>query len=125
MSMSKIDVVEDESQEAAPGEPRTESARATAEGTSRQRHEVLVSFVKGYPSHPIIKEEVDEKALGLMTLHLGVRRSKEVADIVNHVEKLTSMKELLRLISLNQNPLPGFRRAGVFQQFRPATKITG
>lgn len=98
-TMLKIDVVEDQNQEAAPGQPRTESAKVTVEEISGQKHEIFVPFVKGYPSHSMTKEEVDEKALELMTPHLGARRSKEVVDMVNDIVKLTSMKELLRLIA--------------------------
>lgn len=70
-TMSKVNIVEDQSQEAAPGEPRIESARVSVEETSGQQHEVFIPFVKDCLSHPMGKEEVDEKVLKLMAPYLS------------------------------------------------------
>jgi 2-methylcitrate dehydratase PrpD len=98
-AMEKVEIVEDQSQEAPAGEPRRESARVIVEAIGGVRHELFVPFVKGYPSHPMSREEVDEKALELMTQHLGAGRAKQVVDMVNRIDQLASVKELLQLIA--------------------------
>jgi 2-methylcitrate dehydratase PrpD len=97
--MSKVDVVEDASQEAPPGEPRRESARLTVEEHGGNRHEVFVPYVKGYPSHPLSKEEVDEKAAELMSPHLGRQKAKAIVDMVNNIESQPTAAKLINLIS--------------------------
>jgi 2-methylcitrate dehydratase PrpD len=97
--MSKVEVVEDLAQEAPSGEPRRESAKVIVEETSGRKNEIFVPYVKGYPSHPMSKEDVDEKALGLMTPHLGAKRAREVVDLVNKIDSLPTIGDLLKLIA--------------------------
>jgi 2-methylcitrate dehydratase PrpD len=51
--ISKVEIVEDQRQEAPPGEPHREGARVTVKEMGGQRQEVFMTFVKGYPSHPM------------------------------------------------------------------------
>ncbi|KAF1809650.1 MmgE/PrpD family protein [Eremomyces bilateralis CBS 781.70] len=97
--MLKVEVVEDPSQEPPPGEARTESARVKVEETGGRRHEVYVPYVKGYPSHPMSKEEVDLKALELMEPHLGDKRARAVIATTNAIDRLPRIGELVKLIS--------------------------
>jgi 2-methylcitrate dehydratase PrpD len=97
--MSKVDVVEDASQEAPAGEPRRESARVTVEEHGGGRQEFFVPYVKGYPSHPMSKEEVDEKAEELILPHLGSQRAKRVIEMVNGIDSLSTVRDLLNLIA--------------------------
>jgi 2-methylcitrate dehydratase PrpD len=97
--MAKVEVVEDASQEAPPGEARRESARLTVEEHTGISHEQFVPYVKGYPSHPMSKEEVDEKAMELMLPYLGSQRAKMVVEMVNRSDSLSTVGELLDLIA--------------------------
>jgi 2-methylcitrate dehydratase PrpD len=97
--MQKIEVIQDASQEAPVGQPRTESARVTIEEKSGHRHEIYVPYVKGYPSHPMTTEDIEEKALELMTPHIGAAQAKEVVDQVRALEHLPQIDSLLKLIA--------------------------
>jgi 2-methylcitrate dehydratase PrpD len=97
--MKKIDVVHDAAQEAPKGKPRTESARVTVEQSDGKKHEIYVPNVKGYPSHPMSKEDVENKALELMTPHLGVITAKKIAGKVSTLEKLESIDEIVSLMA--------------------------
>jgi 2-methylcitrate dehydratase PrpD len=97
--MSKINVVEDSSQEAPKGEARRESARVTVEEQDGRKHEVFVPYVKGYPSHPMSKTEVDEKAIELISPHLGSQKAKEVVEMANKIDSLPTVAQLVHLIA--------------------------
>ena len=97
--MSKIDVLEDVSQQTLPGEARRESAKVKVEESSGRLHEIFVPYVKGYPSHPMSLKEVEQKSVELMTPHLGMARAKRVVEMVNNIDHLSSIVELLTLIS--------------------------
>lgn len=97
--MGRVDVIHDPEQESEPGEPRTESARLVVthhDGTSLQEY---VSHVVGFPSHPMSKDEVQQKALSLMTPSLGEKRAHQIVDQVNDIENLGEGARLAALIS--------------------------
>jgi 2-methylcitrate dehydratase PrpD len=97
--MSKVEVVEDESQETPKGEARRESARVIIEETSGKRHEMFVPYVKGYPSHPMTREDVELKAVELIEPNLGKYRAEEIVKQVHRLEMMGQMKELINLIA--------------------------
>ena len=78
--MDRVEVRHDREQEAAPGQPRTESARVTIElddGTSVERY---VPHVLGFPSHPMSRGDVEAKATELVAPHLGRDRAQQLVD---------------------------------------------
>jgi len=97
--MQKVDVAHDPAQEHAPGEPRTESARVIVEEDGGRRHEIYVPFVVGFPSHPMSKKDVEDKALGLMTPHLGSARAEEIVSKVWNIEAMDRVADLAKLIA--------------------------
>lgn len=97
--MTKVDVVHDPEQETPRGEPRRESARVRVEMLDGSVMERFVPFVRGFPSHPMNREEVISKALELMTPHLGAERAQTVVDTVWAIETLENGGELAALIA--------------------------
>lgn len=97
--MRKVDVVHDPAQEAGPGKERTESARVIITEKNGARHETYVPHVTGYPSHPMSREQVEEKALELMTPGLGVSRARAVINACRKVETMKKGGDLAQLIA--------------------------
>lgn len=97
--MAKVEVVHDPAQEHEPGEPRRESARVTVWESSGACHEIFVPHVVGFPSHPLSRAQVEEKALSLMAPALGVDRAKTVVERVRDLESLTRAADLVELIA--------------------------
>lgn len=97
--MAKVDVVHDAAQEAGPGQERTESARVIVTETGGRRHEIYVPYVTGFPSHPMSKAEVEEKARGLMAPVLGAKRTGAVVDAVRNLDSMPDAGGLVRLIA--------------------------
>lgn len=97
--MGKVQVLHDPAQTHKPGTPRTESARVTITLRDGGRHEVFVGHVPGYPSHPMSRDEVEEKAMGLMVPRLGEKRARAVVDHVRNIEALKEVRGLVDLIA--------------------------
>jgi len=94
--MPNVDVIHDPKQEA---EPRVESARVILTLDDGSKHERFLDHVKGFPAHPFDRQDVEEKALELTTPHLGAKRSRELIDVVWQIEKLASVRQLVKLIA--------------------------
>ncbi len=97
--MEKVTIVHDPAQEAAPGQPRTESARVIITESGGKKHEVYVPYVVGFPSHPMSREEVETKALELMASRLGEARAKQVVESVRSLEKMPRAADLIGMIA--------------------------
>jgi 2-methylcitrate dehydratase PrpD len=97
--MGKVDVAHDPAQEAGPGQARTESARVIIVDATGKRHERFVPYVPGYPSHPMSRAEVSDKARELMTPTLGKTRTAGVIDACGSIESLKHAGDLSRLIA--------------------------
>ncbi|QGG93858.1 MmgE/PrpD family protein [Actinomarinicola tropica] len=95
----RVEVVHAPDQESGPGEERTESATVTVTLASADRLEVHVPHVRGFPSHPMDRAEVEEKALELMGPHLGTERSRAVIDAVRSLDDLADAGELVGLVA--------------------------
>jgi 2-methylcitrate dehydratase PrpD len=78
--MDRVELSHDPAQEAAPGEPRTESAKVTIHRTVGEPISAFVPHVLGFPSHPMTSDDVEQKARGLMTPHLGPERAELVVE---------------------------------------------
>jgi 2-methylcitrate dehydratase PrpD len=97
--MEKVTIAHDPKQEAAPGQPRTESARVIAIENGGQRHEIYVPYVVGFPSHPMTREDVESKALELMSPRLGTARARQVVERVRDLERMPQARELIAMIA--------------------------
>jgi 2-methylcitrate dehydratase PrpD len=97
--MDRVEVEHDPAQEAPRGAPRTESARVVIVLADGARHETYVPFVRGFPSHPMSREDVERKALELMAPRLGAPRAQAVVDRVAALEQLPAAGELVGLIA--------------------------
>jgi 2-methylcitrate dehydratase PrpD len=97
--MHKVTIAHDPAQEAKPGQPRTESARVIVVENSGQKHEIYVPYVVGFPSHPMSREDVESKAMELMSPRLGAARSKQVIERVRSLEQLERGSDLIAMIA--------------------------
>lgn len=97
--MARVDVVHDPAQETPPGQPRTESARVIVTLKDGAVREIYVPHVVGFPSHPMSADEVETKALELMTPSLGAARAAEVVRAVAGIETLPQARLLAQLIA--------------------------
>jgi 2-methylcitrate dehydratase PrpD len=94
--MSNVAVIHDPQQEAMP---RVESARVILTLEDGSKHERFLDHVKGFPAHPFDRKDVEEKALELVTPHLGAKRARELIDTVWRIEKVASVRSLVKLIA--------------------------
>ena len=97
--MKRVEVAHDPKQEAGPGEDRTESARVIVQDSESGRHEEYVPWVRGFPSHPMSRADVEAKALELMEPVLGKARAKDVVDATRNLEQLQSATDLVQMVS--------------------------
>lgn len=97
--MGQVDVVHDPAQETGSGRDRAESARVTAtlrDGTTIER---FVPYVRGFPSHPMSRHDVEVKALELLGPHLGSDRAAAIVDRCRRLDQLERADELIALIA--------------------------
>lgn len=97
--MQKVTIAHDPAQEAPAGSPRTESARVIVIEKGGRRHETYVPYVVGFPSHPMSRQEVEEKALELMAPRLGSSRAQQVVERVRTLEQMKNGGELVAMIA--------------------------
>lgn len=94
--MPKVEVIHDPKQEA---QPRVESARVILrldDGSTRER---FLDHVKGFPAHPFDRKDVENKALELMSPHLGAARAQEICATAWKLEQLNSVRQLVQMIA--------------------------
>lgn len=97
--MERVEIAHDPVQEAAPGEPRTESARVTVTLTGGRQESAYTPHVLGFPSHPMTAADVEAKALGLMGPCLGEDRARAVVAAVRAIEDMPEARSLIHLIA--------------------------
>lgn len=97
--MERVTIAHDPAQEAPAGSPRTESARVTVMEVGGKRHEIYIPYVVGFPSHPMKRDEVEAKAMELMTPPLGRQRAKQIVDRVGALDSMQSAGDLVKLIA--------------------------
>lgn len=97
--MKKMDVVHAPDLETPAGQAREEPARVKLVDARTGRHELYVPFVRGFPSHPMTREDVTTKAMELMWPVLGRARTTEVIDATMHIERLANAAEIVRMIA--------------------------
>lgn len=97
--MQTVEVVHDPDQETGTGRDRAESARVTitrSDGTSIER---FVPFVRGFPSHPMSREAVEDKAREVAGPHLGRERTERLIDRCRSLDRMERAEELIGLIA--------------------------
>jgi 2-methylcitrate dehydratase PrpD len=97
--MKKMDVVHAPDLETPAGQAREEPARVKLVDSRTGRHELYVPFVRGFPSHPMTREDVIDKATELMGPILGRGRTVEVIDAVMNIERLNTAANILPMIA--------------------------
>lgn len=97
----KVSVVRDEAQETGEGEDRTESARVTITRTDGATVERYVPYVRGFPSHPMTRADVEEKARGLAEPVLGTAGMEELIARTAAIEEETALDPIVALMTVD------------------------
>lgn len=95
-----VEVVHDPAQEAAPGSPRTESARVTIERRGKASVTRYVPFVRGFPSHPMSRADVEAKARDLIEPALGAAGAKELLAVTRKIDREADVKRIVSLMTI-------------------------
>lgn len=95
----KVEVVHDPAQEAPPGQPRTESARVTITRKRGKPLERYVPFVRGFPSHPMSRADVEAKARELVEPVHGAAIADELVARTRALDEERSLDRLLALVA--------------------------
>ncbi|WP_239987434.1 MmgE/PrpD family protein [Sphingosinithalassobacter portus] len=94
----KVAVVEDATQEAAEGEARVESARVTIVRSQGAPLVKFIPYVRGFPSHPMSREDVERKASELVAPALGQARARDLIDRVAGLDTARPVDDLVAMI---------------------------
>lgn len=94
----KVEVVHDPAQEAAKGQPRTESARVTVTRRGKPTLEKYVPFVRGFPSHPMSRADVEAKAHELVDPVFGRAVADELIQRTTALDDAASVDALVALV---------------------------
>lgn len=94
----KVTVIRDEAQEMGEGEDRTESARVTLTRKDGTREERYVAYVPGFPTHPLSKAEVEEKAHELVEPVLGKRKADRLVALCDGLDSAESIDPIIDLM---------------------------
>lgn len=97
--MDQVQIAHDPAQEAAPGQPRTESARVTVRLQGGEAVTAFIPHVLGFPSHPMSAADVEAKALELMGPALGPGRAAQVMETLRDIEAMPQARALVDLIA--------------------------
>lgn len=94
-----VDVVEDKTQEAAEGQARVESARVTIERHGKPKLVKFIPFVRGFPSHPMTRGDVESKARELLDPILGPEQSSELVARTSALEDEAGLDRVVAITS--------------------------
>ena len=94
----KVTVVRDEAQEMGEGEDRTESARVTVTLKDGRTEERYVAYVPGFPTHPLGKAEVEEKAIELIEPVLGRSKADRLVALCDGLDDAPSIEPIIDLM---------------------------
>jgi 2-methylcitrate dehydratase PrpD len=97
--MERVEVVHDAAQETGVGRDRAESARIILTLRSGEHVVRFVPHVRGFPSHPMDRADVEEKARELMVPWLGSGRVDEIVDACWNLDRLERADLLVALIA--------------------------
>ncbi|WP_225871507.1 MmgE/PrpD family protein [Qipengyuania atrilutea] len=94
----KVTVVRDEAQEMGEGEDRTESARVTVSLKDGSQQERYIAYVPGFPTHPLAKPEVEEKARELVEPVLGKAKANRLIGLCDELDDAQSVDAVVDLM---------------------------
>jgi 2-methylcitrate dehydratase PrpD len=94
----RVEVTHDPAQEAAPGTPRTESARVILERRDGPALERFVPYVRGFPSHPMSRADVEAKVSELIEPALGAVRTRELIARTSSIDEAGDLNKLIELM---------------------------
>lgn len=97
--MREVEILHDPAQQHKPSEPRAESARVTITLRSGERHTTFVGHVAGFPSHPMSRDDIEQKALELMLPRLGKKRAQALVERVWNIETLKEAGKLAEMMA--------------------------
>lgn len=95
----KVEVVHDPAQEAAKGQPRTESARVTITRRGQPALQTYVPFVRGFSSHPMARADVEAKAHELVDPVLGRATTNRLIAQTRALDEAASVDALVALVT--------------------------
>ena len=95
--MLNVAVVHDPAQEATP---RVESARVILTLDDGRKVEEFLHHVKGFPDHPMDRDDVENKAKELMTPRLGAQRVQRIIEAVRDIERTSSVESLVSMLEI-------------------------
>ncbi len=85
-------------------EPRLESALVEVTMSSGEKKQVFTEHVLGFPQHPMGREDVHSKAIGLLAPVLGIEQSETLAELVWGLEKVDDVRVLIPLLIPRSQP---------------------
>ncbi|MEW4447384.1 MmgE/PrpD family protein [Qipengyuania sp. JC766] len=94
----RVAVIRDEAQEMGEGEDRTESARVTLLRKDGTREERYVAYVPGFPTHPLSKSEVEEKAHELVEPVLGKEKADRLVALCDGLDSAGTVDPIIDLM---------------------------
>jgi len=94
--MMNVDVVADASQER---QPRVESARVAVTLDDGSIKEIYIDHVPGFPGDPFTHQQVEDKALRLLTPRVGQVRAKEAIARIWEIESIKDLSILPELLA--------------------------
>jgi len=94
--MDRIAIVHDPDQETTP---RSESATITIEFASGRTRSTHVDHVRGYPSHPMDRDQVIAKARDLISRHFSATQTDEIVATVLAIAELDSVRPIVDAIA--------------------------
>ncbi|WP_084419750.1 MmgE/PrpD family protein [Henriciella litoralis] len=97
--MEKMDVIHAPDLEVKEGETRTEPARVTLVDGKTGETKLFVPWVRGFPSHPMTRQDVLDKAMELLWPVVGKPRAKDVIDTVMDIENVPKADTIVQLIA--------------------------
>ncbi len=99
----KVTVIRDEAQEMGEGEDRTESARVTITLKDGSKQERYVAYVPGFPTHPLGKAEVEEKAVELIEPVLGRSKADRLVALCDTLDDAPTIEPIIDLMRFDGN----------------------
>ena len=94
--MDRVELRHDPAQET---DPRSESARVTFRCSDGSTRSTFVDHVRGYPSHPMSRDDVVEKARGLLTRTFSTSHADHVIDLTLGIADLDSVDPIIDAIA--------------------------
>lgn len=95
--MAQIEMVPDPSQVRVP---RVESSRVTVTLSDGTTQSTFVEYVLGYPTRPLSHDQVEQKALELMTPRIGAERAQKVVALAWQMDRLPRMNGLIEAMAV-------------------------